>query len=107
VTFIKIRSQRRKFLNSDSVEPKKYISNLLYEFYKTPFCRTRFLEHDGRSDECYKANKCVKMAYKTSVIQYFFYFALILNFKLKKKVKTEQVSVPETGIEKKSFSKPI
>jgi hypothetical protein len=47
------------------------------------------------------------MAYKTSVIQYFFYFALILNFKLKKKVKTEQVSVPETGIEKKSFSKPI
>jgi hypothetical protein len=24
------------------------------------------------------------MAYKTSVLQYFFYFALILNFKLKK-----------------------
>jgi hypothetical protein len=47
------------------------------------------------------------MAYKTSVIQYFFYFALILNFKLKKKVKTEQVSVPETGIEKKSFSSVI
>jgi hypothetical protein len=21
-------------------------SNLLYEFYKTPFCRTRFLEHE-------------------------------------------------------------
>jgi hypothetical protein len=26
------------------------------------------------------------MAYKTRAIQYFFYFALILNFKLKKKV---------------------
>jgi hypothetical protein len=26
------------------------------------------------------------MAYKTSVIQYFFYFGQILNFKLKKKV---------------------
>jgi hypothetical protein len=26
-------------------------------------------------DECYKANKCDKMAYKTSMIQYFFYFA--------------------------------
>jgi hypothetical protein len=50
-------------------------SNLLYEFYKTPFCRTRFLEHEERSDECYKANKCDKMAYKTSIIQYFFYFA--------------------------------
>jgi hypothetical protein len=52
-----------------------YISNLLYEFYKTPFCRTRFLEHEERSDECYKANKCDKMDYKTSIIQYFFYFA--------------------------------
>jgi hypothetical protein len=51
------------------------IVNLLYEFYKTPFCRTRFLEHEERSDECYKANKCDKMAYKTSIIQYFFYFA--------------------------------
>jgi hypothetical protein len=50
-------------------------SNLLYEFYKTPFCRTRFLEHEERNDECYKANKCDKMAYKTSIIQYFFYFA--------------------------------
>jgi hypothetical protein len=45
-------------------------SNLLYEFYKT-----RFLEHEERSDECYKANKFDKMAYKTSIIQYFFYFA--------------------------------
>jgi hypothetical protein len=44
----------------------------------------RFLEHDERNEECYKANKCDKMAYKTSVIQYFFYFAPILNFKLKK-----------------------
>jgi hypothetical protein len=26
-------------------------SNLLYEFYKTPFCRTRFLEHEERSDD--------------------------------------------------------
>jgi hypothetical protein len=50
-------------------------SNLLYEFYKTPFCRTRFLEHEERSDECYKSNKCDKMAFKTSIIQYFFYFA--------------------------------
>jgi hypothetical protein len=59
-------------------------SHVLYEFYKTPFCRTRFLEHDERSEEYYKANNCDKMAYKTSVIQYFFYFAPILNFKLKK-----------------------
>jgi hypothetical protein len=44
----------------------------------------RSLEDDERSEECYKANKCDKMAYKTSVIQYFFYFASILNFKLKK-----------------------
>jgi hypothetical protein len=36
------------------------------EFYKTPFCRTRFLEHDERSEEGYKENKCYKMAYKTS-----------------------------------------
>jgi hypothetical protein len=35
-------------------------SNLLYQFYKTPFCRTRFLEHEERSDECYKANKFIK-----------------------------------------------
>jgi hypothetical protein len=52
-----------------------YNSYLLYEFYKTPFCRTRFLEHEERGDECYKANKCDKMVYKTSIIQYFFYFA--------------------------------
>jgi hypothetical protein len=43
-------------------------------FYKTPFCCTRFLEHEERSDECYKANKCDKMAYKTSIIQLFFLF---------------------------------
>jgi hypothetical protein len=42
----------------------KYNSNLLYEFYKTRFCRTRFLEHEERSEECYKANECNKMAYK-------------------------------------------
>jgi hypothetical protein len=47
----------------------------------------RFLEHDRRSEECYKANKCDKMAYKTSVIQDFFYFVHILNFKLKKSAK--------------------
>jgi hypothetical protein len=47
---------------------------LLYAFYKTPFFRTRFLEHEERSDECYKANKCDKMVYKTSIIQYFFDF---------------------------------
>jgi hypothetical protein len=50
-------------------------SNLLYQFYKTPFCRTRLLEHEERSDECYKPNKCDKMVYKTSIMQYFFYFA--------------------------------
>jgi hypothetical protein len=54
-------------------------SYLLYEFYKTPFCRTRFLEHEECSDECSKANKCDKMAYKTSIIQYF--FNLLLKFK--------------------------
>jgi hypothetical protein len=36
----------------------------MYEFYKTSFCRTHFLEHEERSDECYKGNKCDKMAYK-------------------------------------------
>jgi hypothetical protein len=54
-------------------------SNLLYEV-----CRTRFLEHYERSEECYKANKCDKMVYKRSVTQYLFYFAPNLNFKLKK-----------------------
>jgi hypothetical protein len=54
-------------------------SNLLYEFYKTLFCRTT-----SAARSIYKANNCDKMAYKTSVIQYFFYFAPILNFKLKK-----------------------
>jgi hypothetical protein len=50
--------------------------------YYTSFIRhhfVEFLEHDERSEECYKANKCDKMSYKTSVIQYFFYFAPILN----------------------------
>jgi hypothetical protein len=59
----------------DTLEKEVENSNLLYEFYKTPFCRTRFLEHEERSDECYKENKCDKMAYKTSIIQYSFYFA--------------------------------
>jgi hypothetical protein len=58
---------------------------IYYTSFMTPFCRTR-LEHDERSEECYKASKCDKMAYKTSVIQHFFYFAPILNFELKKKV---------------------
>jgi hypothetical protein len=57
------------------LEKRTRNSYLLYEFYKTLFCRTRFLEHEERSDECYKANKCDKMTYKTSIIQYFFYFA--------------------------------
>jgi hypothetical protein len=39
-------------------------SNLLYEFYKTPFCRTCFLEHEERSEECYKANKWIKWLIK-------------------------------------------
>jgi hypothetical protein len=47
----------------------------------------RFLEHDECSEECYKANKCDKMAYETRVIQYFFYFAPILYFKFKKSSK--------------------
>jgi hypothetical protein len=55
-----------------------------HEFYKAPFCCTRFLEHDEHSEECYKANKFDKIAYETSVIQYFFYCVSILNFKLKK-----------------------
>jgi hypothetical protein len=64
-----------------------YISNLLYEFYKTPFCGTRFLDHEERCEECYKANKCDKIAYKTNVIQFF--FAPILNLTSKKKFKTQ------------------
>jgi hypothetical protein len=55
-------------------------SNLLCKFYKTPFCRMRSLERGG-----YKANKCDKMAYKTSVIQYF--FLSCPYFKLKKSSK--------------------
>jgi hypothetical protein len=43
-------------------------SNLLFKFYNTPFSRTRFLEHDERSEECLKANKWDKIAYKTSLI---------------------------------------
>jgi hypothetical protein len=67
-----------------------YNSNLLYEFHKTPFCRTRFLEHEERSDECYKQTSAKKGLVKlVSYIQYFFYFApiLILYFKLKKRSK--------------------
>jgi hypothetical protein len=76
-----------KYLDLDihsisSYSKVKKNSNLLSEFYnKTPFCRTHFLEHEERSEECEKANKYDKMAYKTSVIQYFFYFAPILHFK--------------------------
>jgi hypothetical protein len=40
-----------------------------------------FLEHDERSEERYKPNKCEKMAHKTTVIQSFFCFAPILNLK--------------------------
>jgi hypothetical protein len=64
----------------------KIICNLLYDFYKTPFCCRR-VEHDERSEECYKASKCDKIPYKTSVI-HFFCFAPILNFEFKKKFKT-------------------
>jgi hypothetical protein len=44
------------------------------------FCRTRFLEHEERSDECYKANKCDKMAYRTC-IKYNVFSILPLKFK--------------------------
>jgi hypothetical protein len=36
----------------------------IYEFYKTPFCRTRFLEHEERSDECYKQTSATKWLIK-------------------------------------------
>jgi hypothetical protein len=39
-------------------------SNESNKFYKTPFCCTRFLEHDERSEECCKANKCEKWLIK-------------------------------------------
>jgi hypothetical protein len=52
-----------------------------------------FLEHDERSEEYYKANKCDKMAYKTSVIQYFFYFSPILNLELKKSSKHNAMKI--------------
>jgi hypothetical protein len=38
-------------------------SNLLYKFYKNPFCRMRFLEHDERSEDCYKAKSATKWLY--------------------------------------------
>jgi hypothetical protein len=53
-------------------------------FIRYNFIARVFLEHEERSEECYKANKCDKMAYVTIVIQYFFYCIHILNFKLKK-----------------------
>jgi hypothetical protein len=37
-------------------------SNLLFKFYKTPFSGTRSLEHDERSEECFKTNKWDKIA---------------------------------------------
>jgi hypothetical protein len=53
--------------------------NIIVIYYKSfkrhHFVARDFLEHEERSDECYKANKCDKMAYKTSIIQYLFYFA--------------------------------
>jgi hypothetical protein len=39
--------------------PRTKNSYLLYE-YKTPFCRTRFLEHEERSDQCYKQTSATK-----------------------------------------------
>jgi hypothetical protein len=56
-------------------------SNLLDEFYNTSFCRTRSLEHEERSDERYKANKCDKMAYKTSRYITIFFLFCSLNLK--------------------------
>jgi hypothetical protein len=47
-----------KYLDLDihsisSYSKVKKNSNLLSEFYnKTPFCRTHFLEHEERSEEC-------------------------------------------------------
>jgi hypothetical protein len=46
-------------------------------FVRHHFVARVFLEHDERSEECYKANKCDKMAYKTSIIQFFFNFVPI------------------------------
>jgi hypothetical protein len=71
---------RKELHNVHRVSNNSY---LLYEFYKAPFCRTRFLEHEECSDECYKANKCDKIAYKTSIIQFF----SILPLKFKKSSK--------------------
>jgi hypothetical protein len=68
-------------------------SNLLYEFYKAPFCGTRFLEHEERSEECYKVNKCDKIAYKTSVIQYFFLFCPYFKFKKVQSTNKELVTL--------------
>jgi hypothetical protein len=78
-----VRSQSSFVVTTKKKWPKGVLINslkdknsyLLYEFYKTLFCRTRFLEHEELSDKCYKENKCDKIAYKTSIIQYFFYFA--------------------------------
>jgi hypothetical protein len=36
----------------------------------TSCCIIVFIEHDEHSEKCYDANKCDKMAYKTSVINY-------------------------------------
>jgi hypothetical protein len=73
-------------------------SNLLHEFYKTPFCGRRFLEHDERSEECYKANKCDKMAYKTSVIQFFFLFCPYFKFKKKSKHNARKINLADIKV---------
>jgi hypothetical protein len=58
---------------------------IYYTSFIRPFCSTCFLKRDERSEKCYKANKCDKMACKTNVIQLFFF--PISNFKLKKSLK--------------------
>jgi hypothetical protein len=63
------------------MKESKWIPSIHY----TSFIRHHFVARVFfRSKKCYKANKGDKMAYKTSVIQYFVYFAPILNFKFKK-----------------------
>jgi hypothetical protein len=49
-------------------------SYLLYEFYKISFCRTRFLEQEERSDECYKQTSATKWLIKQVYNTIFFLF---------------------------------
>jgi hypothetical protein len=63
ISQVTVKKYVSSFINCGQTTTKRN-SNLLYEFYKTPFCRMRFLEHEPRSDEGSKQASATKWLIK-------------------------------------------